>query len=1130
MTMRSTVSVPARLAGLAVTAAVVLSLLGPTPASGAPDAAALDPSGGKLRSDLAALVAGSASLDPRIPGLVAGYRDGEIPYFAVLSAPNDAAHATQLEALGARVLRSYRSVTAYALASSPAAVLRVAALPWVDWLAPVEVVVALDEPIADQSRGTTADVGAPPLWADGVTGSGVRIAVLDTGVDSAHPDLDDLDFGQWSDPLNEPKVVDARDFNGGLCRPLVADGHGHGTHVAGIATGTGEGTPLADDDGRYAGIAPDSELAVGKVLTDAGAGINSDLVAAMEWAAMPADPAGCAIGADIVNLSLGSESRPGRLNSDSDVDFVSYVLNRLAVRYGTLFVAAAGNSGPFIGSVLEAPGSAAQALSVAAASKDHDVNHDDTLSGDTCAGWRHPPSPSPGDNDCSAGAGDQPPSVSSFSSRGPSGGGWLRPDLAAPGYNIVSAQSTTGAAIASNDLSANTRADPLYATATGTSMAAPATAGTAALLLDAYRQAHGADPSGSSGLAGSDAPAYALLRAALMNTAGADLYESRWILTLADGIEVACPDPDPLFGLCSIITLFTDLAAGSLTVYEVRNGAADPYVGPLAEGAGKVRLEAAAAALRDGLVIYSAASGSGAAAGTGHRDLQGSWQVGAVSAGTSASQRFVLHAAPGVSASATFAFEPGHPSDGSRAIPTSGPDAWTVTLPGQTSVAAGGDAVVSFGMAIPPGAPAGAYTGVVRVTTSAGGVLRVPVFASVSLHDPNVAEGNAPGPQARIASATDVFGKDDTSWPSAAGTAGTGANADWLVYPVELAAGLSEARFSVYDAAAGDETYDLYLYDADLDLVASTHPFAAPGVTDTVANDARGPSTSAAPQTLSLRTPAGGRHYLAVNRAKIGGTTTGDFGAFVLTLDEIRRSEPAAASVLSYEGDYVLVTGQSARLAARLTDADGAPIAGRAVAFTFDAGIAPCPGGACMATTGYDGIAQLATDPITLPTGVHEVHARFAGDTQWSAATADALVVVVGSAPPVPLPGGGKVTGGGWFVPSGAASGGPADRIHFALTASSAGLAAPSGELRYRDRSADLDLALVAYSSMVVSGDAVTLIGTARDAAGASLSFVLSVRDAGEPGRNDTIRMQVPARGYDRSGTLGGGNIQVHRG
>ena len=93
----------------------------------------------------------------------------------------------------------------------------------------------------------------------------------------------------------------------------------------------------------------------------------------------------------------------------------------------------------------------------------------------------------------------------------------------------------------------------------------------------------------------------------------------------------------------------------------------------------------------------------------------------------------------------------------------------------------------------PPSAPVGAHTGAVLVTLSNGKVLRVPVFASVVMHDPNPVAGNAPGPQATVISARDVFAKDDTLWPSAAGQA-LGATADWLVYGVELAPGLSSAN------------------------------------------------------------------------------------------------------------------------------------------------------------------------------------------------------------------------------------------------------------------------------------------------------------------------------------------------
>jgi subtilisin family serine protease len=1108
-------------------------------AAGTTAALPTDP-GPKLRPDLAALVAGTSPQDPRVTRLVPGTRAGEIAYFAVLRVAADAGRRAAVEALGARIVRSYRTVDALAIVSDPVTVLRVAALPWVDWLAPVELVVPLDdEPLVDQTRGTPADVGATDAWATGVTGTGVRIAVLDTGHDPTHPDIDDLDFRHWSQvvPPAQRKVVDARNFNGGGCAPFVGDGHGHGTHVAGIAAGTGEGTPVATDDGKYAGIAPGAELAVGKVLTDAGAGVNSDLIAALEWAAMPEEtgPTGCAIGADIVNLSLGSEARPTRLNSGRDADLVSLVLNRLAVRYGTLFVAAVGNSGPYVGSALEAPGSAAQALSVAAAAKDWDVNHDDTLSGDTCAGWRHPRSPSAADNDCRNGPGDQPPSVASFSSRGPSGDLWLRPDLAAPGYAIVSAQSATGTALAGNDLNKGTRADPLYATASGTSMAAPAAAGSAALVLEAYRDEHGTDPAGASGVSGLTAPAHALLRAALMNTATTDLYESRWILTTDATTRVDCP-AEVLDVIDPNLCLFADQIAaavadslGSATLYEVRNGAADPFVGPLAEGAGKLNVGRASAALRDGIVVYSAASGSGADTGTGPRDFQGTWQVGAIAAGTSQEQRFVVHAAPGTPASSvSFAFEPGQPSDGSTAIPGS----WTIGLPGATSVPSGGDAIVTFSVSVPPSAPSGTYTGTVVARTSGGSMLRIPVFAAVALHDVDPARGNEPGPQAIIASEHDVFAKDDTIWPSAAGAA-AGAAADWRVYAVDLGTGLGEARFGVVDTDRGDETYDVYVYDARLDLLASSHPFAAPGVTNVAAQGARGPSTASDPTTVVLAAPAPGRHYVAVNRARIGRgplDPIGDVGSFRLTLDEVAVSGPPAPSVLSYEGDHVFRRDAPGRLAARLTDAAGVPIPGRLVTFTFDDGAAPCPGG-CAATTDPTGLAQVATEPISLAAGVHEIHVAFAGDAAWYASRTDALAIVVGDGAPPPGGGGnGRASGGGWFVPDGVTPGlGDEGRVHFALDVTS-GIPAPSGHFRYRDMAADVDLTLDAWTSLVVDGPTATATATARMRAadGSTVTIELTVRDLGEPGKNnDTMRLRIVGGTYERTGTLGGGNLQV---
>ena len=142
------------------------------------------------------------------------------------------------------------------------------------------------------------------------------------------------------------------------------------------------------------------------------------------------------------------------------------------------------------------------------------------------------------------------------------------------------------------------------------------------------------------------------------------------------------------------------------------------------------------------------------------------------------------------------------------------------------------------------------------------------------------------GGQAAVVSAQDVFGKADTSWPFQG--AGTGAGSDWLVYPVELAGGLSSAVFSVHGVAPGNDTYDLYVYDAGFDLVATTHPFdpLQPGTTNALANAGRGPSTSASPQVLTVASPAAGRHYVVVNRAKLGPSGAGSRSSFAMLLDE----------------------------------------------------------------------------------------------------------------------------------------------------------------------------------------------------------------------------------------------------
>ncbi|CAM5418917.1 Peptidase S8 OS=Streptomyces alboniger OX=132473 GN=CP975_22155 PE=3 SV=1 [Streptomyces alboniger] len=171
-------------------------------------------------------------------------------------------------------------------------------------------------------------IGADKAWAAGYDGKGVKIAVLDTGVDATHPDLKD-------------QVVAAKNFS---TSADAEDRYGHGTHVASTAAGTG-----AKSGGKFKGVAPAAKLLNGKVLGDDGFGEDSGIIAAMDWAA--------AEGADIVNLSLGGGDTPG-------VDPLEAQVNTLSKEKGILFAVAAGNDGE-PGSV-GSPGSADAALTVGA--------------------------------------------------------------------------------------------------------------------------------------------------------------------------------------------------------------------------------------------------------------------------------------------------------------------------------------------------------------------------------------------------------------------------------------------------------------------------------------------------------------------------------------------------------------------------------------------------------------------------------------------------------------------------------------------------------------------------------------------------------------------------------------------
>ncbi|WP_018680406.1 S8 family peptidase [Actinokineospora enzanensis] len=202
----------------------------------------------------------------------------------------------------------------------------------------------------------------------------------------------------------------------------TADQLGHGTHVAGIIAGTG-----AASGGRYRGVAPDAKLVSGKVCAAMGCP-DSAVIAGLEWIAPKAK---------VVNLSLGGAYSDG-------TDPVSRAVNDLTARYGTLFVVAAGND-----RALDTPDPFASVTSPAAA-----------------------------DSALAVGSVTKQDTTSPFSPRQPRLRDYaVKPDIAAPGSDIVSLR------VPGTPAGDTAPVDEHYAALSGTSMAAPHVAGTAALLV-----------------------------------------------------------------------------------------------------------------------------------------------------------------------------------------------------------------------------------------------------------------------------------------------------------------------------------------------------------------------------------------------------------------------------------------------------------------------------------------------------------------------------------------------------------------------------------------------------------------------------------------------------------------------
>jgi subtilisin family serine protease len=142
------------------------------------------------------------------------------------------------------------------------------------------------------------------------TGQGIRVAVLDTGMDLNHPDF-------------ESRPIETRSF---ITGEAVQDGNGHGTHCIGTACG-----PLRPERLPRYGVAGNATIYAGKVLSDQGSGSDGSILAGIDWALAN----GCAV----ISMSLGAPVAP-----DATPSAVFEQVGRRALAAGSLIVAAAGNS------------------------------------------------------------------------------------------------------------------------------------------------------------------------------------------------------------------------------------------------------------------------------------------------------------------------------------------------------------------------------------------------------------------------------------------------------------------------------------------------------------------------------------------------------------------------------------------------------------------------------------------------------------------------------------------------------------------------------------------------------------------------------------------------------------------
>ena len=327
----------------------------------------------------------------------------------------------------------------------------------------------IQTPSVKASNSSFYPIGA---WDLGVSGAGINIAMVDTGVDNEHPGLSDKFVAGYdavcyltTDPTCYGDILRRTD---GTYDP--DDGNQHGTACMGMAASTG-----IDSNGEqteFYGAAPDAALVYVRIGTDAGAGPFENYVLEQEfyesamngiqWIIDNKDTAwqgadGTNYGIDILSLSWGITSHEGGGSDGNDMH--SQILN-VAMEAGIVVSVAAGNDGPD-NDGLSGMGSSDLSITIGATDDLNTINRED----DTVAG---------------------------YSSRGPrrdNGDGnplnELKPELSAPGSNIIQAEGCVTSGLCNNLLGGDAADNGYTGRGSGTSYATPSVSGIIALMLEA---------------------------------------------------------------------------------------------------------------------------------------------------------------------------------------------------------------------------------------------------------------------------------------------------------------------------------------------------------------------------------------------------------------------------------------------------------------------------------------------------------------------------------------------------------------------------------------------------------------------------------------------------------------------